>query len=314
MTAEWKPESNLAKIVYEAGFKYDPDQDILFSRRDARQRRFGYAYAYDVAAPAIISAIIDCEPFFFIYDDKHWMIELWKGHYGLGPGGEIGVYVSPRPDPILDATIGHRPHDPDNGKFFVCAKDSERLQMSFTLNCNGTSLFSREPQMHWWLTGFKWGILSTPEQLTMDLKIGFPNGVMKEQFILAVDRAGYDNIQIDGNTVGFTFARPTTKQPRFDPMCASVVETVRKNNAERVWRFSQLGLPNSDPNLAPAHFGAYFDAYRKNRMRKPLLDVMQGHNIAKREANKALNVLLGSETPWARIIDFCKRIIASFKG
>ena len=36
--------------------------------------------------------IIDCEPICFMYGGKNWMIELWKGQYGLETGGEIGVY------------------------------------------------------------------------------------------------------------------------------------------------------------------------------------------------------------------------------
>ena len=55
------------------------------------QRYFGYAYAYDAAALAM-NAIIDCEPIFFDYAGKTWMIELWKGQYGLETGCEIGVY------------------------------------------------------------------------------------------------------------------------------------------------------------------------------------------------------------------------------
>jgi hypothetical protein len=61
---------------------------------DALQRNFGYAYGYDFAALGM-SFILDCEPIFFDYDGKHWMIELWKGQYGLESGCEIGVYTRP---------------------------------------------------------------------------------------------------------------------------------------------------------------------------------------------------------------------------
>jgi len=37
------PTSALAHAVYAAGFLYDPDQDIIYSRMDALQRNFGYA-------------------------------------------------------------------------------------------------------------------------------------------------------------------------------------------------------------------------------------------------------------------------------
>src|SRR5690242_20482520 len=94
MPTPWTPTSVLAQAVYLAGFLYDPDQDIIYSRMDALQRNFGYAFGYDAAALAM-NAVIDCEPVFFDYDGKHWMIELWKGQYGLETGCEIGVYTRP---------------------------------------------------------------------------------------------------------------------------------------------------------------------------------------------------------------------------
>ena len=39
--------------------------------------------------------IIDCEPVRFYYGGKKWLIELWKGQYGMTTGCEIGVYTAP---------------------------------------------------------------------------------------------------------------------------------------------------------------------------------------------------------------------------
>ena len=87
----WTPQSALAHAVDVAGFAYDPRQDIIYSKMYPLQRSFGYAYGYDAAALGM-DAIIDCEPIFFDYAGKTWMIELWKGQYGLETGCEIGVY------------------------------------------------------------------------------------------------------------------------------------------------------------------------------------------------------------------------------
>jgi hypothetical protein len=94
---------------------------------------------------------------------KTWMIELWKGQYGLETGCEIGVYNRTIGSTsfvyrILDATVGQRPGDtnPSHNLFFDCASDSELLLMSSTLYRNGQKVFSRGPEKHWWLTGFKW--------------------------------------------------------------------------------------------------------------------------------------------------------------
>jgi hypothetical protein len=96
-----------------AGFDYDPSQGIIYSKMYPLQRNFGYAYGYDAAA-LLMSAVIDCEPIFFDYDGKTWMIELWKGQYGLETGCEIGVYTRPIGSTgpfycVLDHTLGVRP-------------------------------------------------------------------------------------------------------------------------------------------------------------------------------------------------------------
>jgi len=55
----------------------------------------------------------------FNYDCKNYRIEFWKGQYGLTTGAEIGIYIQ------------------DGKDFYRAAKDTERLDMSFTLikNC-----------------------------------------------------------------------------------------------------------------------------------------------------------------------------------
>ena len=117
--------------MYAAGFMYDPDQDIIYSRMDAFQRRLGYAFGYDAAALGM-SMNLDCEPIFFDYDGKHWMIELWKGQYGLEVGCEIGVYTRPIGSSglgydLLDATVGQRPGDSirSHNLFYDCASDAD---------------------------------------------------------------------------------------------------------------------------------------------------------------------------------------------
>ena len=112
MPVPWEPESVLAGIVVEAGFKYDPEQDILYSRRDALQRKAGYTYLYDVVAPETTSANIHCEPIRFVFDARKWMIELWKGQYGIETGAEIGVYVAPKTKVPRKITEGFRYYFP----------------------------------------------------------------------------------------------------------------------------------------------------------------------------------------------------------
>lgn len=253
----WTPNSVLAKAVFAAGFSYDDKQDIIFSRMDALQRNLGYAYGYDDLA-YLISAEIDCEPIFFDYPPgKTWMIELWKGQYGLMTGCEIGVYNRfPQVSPIytfLDATVGKRPHDPvkSHSMFFDCAGNDELLEMSFTLSRRGQKLFSRGSEKHWWLTGFKWGELSSPDDLSMEVNIKFPNHEMRELFKKAlIDlKYGYNPV---GDGIYFTFPRPQTFQPRNDPSKRSIFDKVRSSNKAIVSTYKQLyqqlGLTSNNPN------------------------------------------------------------------
>lgn len=278
----WSPTSPLALAVNLAGFDYDPQQDIIYSRMDALQRNFGYAYAFDAFALGM-SADLDCEPIFFEYDGKLWMIELWKGQYGLETGCEIGVYNRAANAPIyyelLDETIGRRPVDPDpaHGQFFACATDSELLEMSFTLTRDGTPLFSRGPEPHWWLTGFRWGVYSTPDQLAMAISITFPTSEMQQAFVQAIEAMGYAPA-LDGLTVTFDFTTPHAPQPPRDPDALAAVR-LADQTIVATYHASDPTRSNNDPNtvvgetanaiasavlgLAPDFFGAVLgDALR----------------------------------------------------
>ena len=265
----WTPQSALAHAVEAAGFLYDPRQDIIYSKMYPLQRHFGYAYGYDAAALAM-NAIIDCEPIFFDYAGKTWMIELWKGQYGLETGCEIGVYNrapgSPAiPYALLDATIGQRPGDsnPSHNLFFDCAGDDELLLMSSTLYRNGEKLLCRGPERHWWLTGFKWGVYSEPSDLTMDVSITCLDAVMTSAFVAALTGMGYQNVQTSGNTVSFTFETPRTRQPRDD--VPQLVSVIRAADQQIVAAYNGLGLTSNDPNTvgdqAAATIGQAFAIY-----------------------------------------------------
>jgi len=248
----WVPTSALAQAVDAAGFLYDPEQDIIYSKMYPVQRKLGYAYGYDAAALAM-SAVLDCEPIFFDYNGKTWMIELWKGQYGLETGCEIGIYYrsigsSPPLYKLLDATVGKRPHDPNpsHNLFFDCVDDSDRLLLSSVLHRDGQRLFSRGPEKHWWLTGFKWGVLSQPENLTMDISITCLSTEMRVALVGALRSTGYEALSVSGDTVSFTFDVPRTFQPR--SVTPELVAAVTSANGIIVGAYNALGLPNNDPN------------------------------------------------------------------
>jgi hypothetical protein len=258
MALAWTPTSTLGRAVYDAGFLYDPGQDIIYSRMDARQRNFGYAYGYDEAA-ILMSSILHCEPIFFDYDDKHWMIELWKGQYGLETGCEIGVYTrpfdaDPRRYEFFDLTVGERPGDPapTHNLYYDCAANADRLQLATTLWRRKKKLLTRGPEYHWWLTGFKWGILSHPDELTVNVAITLKDQTMCEAFLTGVAGRAYPDLQVSATTVSFTFGEAFAfPQP---DVADFVREAVMADNARIIAAYKARRRENNDPNQVDADF------------------------------------------------------------
>lgn len=184
------------------GFAYNLKQDIFYSLEDAWQRNFGYGKIYDEGAP-FMNMIIDCEPIYFQYDDRRWMIELWKGQYGITTGAEVGIYVENHPNPQ------EKPED----VFYECVSEEEQLPIRMALYKNGKALFQRE-QNHWWLTGFRLGEFSYPGELMLEVSITFEYHDMLEAFLEGCYRAGYqpEDMHVWCNRVSFSFYRPKRQQ------------------------------------------------------------------------------------------------------
>lgn len=191
----------LEQLLKSTGYSYDPEQNIFYSRTDAWQRNYGYCRLYDEAA-APLSMIIDCEPIRFEYGNKKWLIELWKGQYGMTTGGEIGVFTKISPDLI-------------HGAFYQSVPDEDCLPISFVLKKDSRVLFRRSAT-HWWLTGFILGEFSEPSELIMEVTITLKNEEMRKAFVDSLLQLGYSDqeIGVAASTVQFTFSDPRSEQPR----------------------------------------------------------------------------------------------------
>ena len=99
----WTAKSDLAHLTRTAGFSYDPQQKILYSDITPIQRFFGFSRTVDLAADPVLSSSIYCDPIYFYYDGKEYLLELWKGQYGLMSGVEVGLYY--RNPCIVNKTI-----------------------------------------------------------------------------------------------------------------------------------------------------------------------------------------------------------------
>ena len=183
------------------GFAYDLQKDIFYSLEDAWQKEMGYGKLYDELAPTM-NMVIDCEPVYFEYDNRLWMIELWKGQYGITTGAEVGIY-----------TAKLQEKEPDK-IFYDTVSEEDQLLINMTLWKNGRKLFQRG-KIHWWMTGFCLGEFSYPGELMLEVSIGFTEPEMLDAFVRGCYRAGYlpDNLHIWCNRVELQFAVPKTKQP-----------------------------------------------------------------------------------------------------
>lgn len=159
-------ESTARKILVTAGFDYDPVQDVYFTQLDSWQRNFGFNSVYDTAAP-MVGMLYSTAKIYFTYDDKDWMMEIWKGQYGITAGAEIGFYNKP-----TDRVMKH----------FDCVTDEEMLELSFDFYNMDELVFTRGPEKHWWLTGFKFLHVGIPTFIKLDMTIKFPNRKMANAF------------------------------------------------------------------------------------------------------------------------------------
>lgn len=195
----------LEEIIDTVGYAYNPQKDIFFSTMEAWQRKMGYCRLYDEGA-APLSMIIDSEPIYFSYGGKRWLIEFWKGQYGMTTGCEVGVYTTNWPNLNIPGVF--------NGTFYNSVSNRDLLYMACYLKKNEEVIISRKAK-HWWLTGFKLGEFSEPSDLILDIYINFKNKKMRNVFLEALMKAGYtsEEFEIQKTTVAIRFDKPHTKQP-----------------------------------------------------------------------------------------------------
>ena len=157
----------VAQFVRIMGYDYDPKQGIFYTSYDNWQRQGNFVALYDTAAHYVNmnykTARIDFGP----CDGYNWRMQLWKGEYGVFGGCEAGIYTA----------------DPEkNSKLYTAVDDAHMLQWESALYLsendynNGNEWFHREWQSHWWLTGFKAGVVNSVVCLDKLRKSGFTGG------------------------------------------------------------------------------------------------------------------------------------------
>ena len=197
------------------GYKYSFRDDYYYTNdKNCWQSNYGFAKFYDLVAPYMLLEY-DYVRVYFTYAGKDWMIQLWKGQYGLlFYGAEQGVY-----------TRSHSDEAPNIFTMYNCAGKSDWLDMEMTLyhdrSGNGSYVreLSRDYGKYWWCTGFKEGHLRRQEPATELRTAGtitlkdaemtrlFTEGLKELGFQEAAskDNIGLDAFYTDGNSVRFVW-------------------------------------------------------------------------------------------------------------
>ena len=199
------PES---KIDYEsvnlASYRYDGDGNFYYTDdKDCWQKDFGFNEVYDNFAPLTVM-YYDTVRTTFVYDNKEWMIQMWKGQYGMVfVGGEVGVYTRP---------IG------SSGSHYVCADKEDWLNMEMAFmwdeysDGNYRAVFNRDYEKYWWCTGFVVGfpngsLRKTLEEFRLVHHITFKDVEMANAFCEAFEANGFTRVSKLDNNAPDTFVQ-----------------------------------------------------------------------------------------------------------
>ena len=166
-----------SEILTKAGFAYDEEQGIFYTPLYPWQRYFGYNVGFDMAAP-MSGMVFDTLRIEFPYDGREWMVQIWKGQYGITAGAEIGLYN----------------RDPEKVMQYDCADDEDLIEMQFDFYNQGKYVFSRGPEKHWWLTGFKVFHMGIPFTITMDMTLKFTDNAMATAFLQSLKKQQMNSV------------------------------------------------------------------------------------------------------------------------
>lgn len=194
----------LNSLTEPFGYCYDMCSDLFSSTLDAWQKNFGYCRLYDETAPSM-NMVFDCEPVYFNYNNRTWLIEFWKGQYGINTGAEVGIYHA---NSIL------KKYELPTALFFGVS-ESEMLPVSYELVNQDNDTVFRASKVHWWLACFRMGLLSNPSDLRLKVSISFADEEMKRSYINGLLNTGYsaEEIYVYHQTVSVCFSTPKSMQP-----------------------------------------------------------------------------------------------------
>ena len=181
----------------------------------APQRKFGFNKYYDMGA-MFVNFYLQTIRAYFTYENKDWLIELWKGEYAMATVGcEVGFYYREHNQNLLD-TVGA------DWLLYKSVEDEDAMPVSMNL-WQYVKATDETPVMKidyskrncWWAADFETGVLEKHRDqttLVMVATIDFPTTKMRDLFTEQLDKKGFlegmldgynnvDRYSVDGRTV-----------------------------------------------------------------------------------------------------------------
>ncbi len=223
---EWVWDAEL--LSYKMATCEDTGNLYFYTDGDPWQRNFGFNAFYDVAAPYTCMYYDTFRVYFEYgtYEDgtpKEWMLQGWKGQYGMVLyGSELGVYTK-SPDRVT-------PH-------YDCAADEDLLGMEMSVYKDEKLSFTHPYKMHWWTTGFFPGALNNytdltkpHSQLTVKFTVDLKSNEMARLFAEKLDEKGFTKVGFI-DTVNFSKVDTyTLNGNRVELLWRNVVDTPGATN------------------------------------------------------------------------------------
>lgn len=181
----------------------------------APQRKFGFNKYYDMGA-MFVNFYLQTIRAYFTYDNKDWLIELWKGEYAMATVGcEVGFYYREHNQNLLD-TVGA------DYLLYKSVENEDAMPVSMKLwqyekSTDSTPVMKIDYSKRncWWAADFETGVLEKHRDqttLVMVATIDFQTTKMRDLFAEQLDKKGFlegtldgynnvDRYSVDGRTV-----------------------------------------------------------------------------------------------------------------
>ena len=149
-----------------SGFDYDVKSRVWTSSMNSWQKKFGYGALYDWLAP-LGMMFFETIRIRFEHDGYEYLLQFWKGRYGITSGGEIGFYKR----------VGD-----DLSAVYMGVGEDELPLVSMKLYNYNKCFVDMSAREHWWLTGFKLFRSYKAENMTLISTIDLQNDALEIEF------------------------------------------------------------------------------------------------------------------------------------